>query len=282
MNNVRRQRMWPLCALLLCALLMQTALAANIPKPNQSFFPGTSDKQYKKGAAVIDYGNGFNGYIMVKYTKAGSKRIKCMVAKDDETYQYDIPRDGEFVVLPLQMGNGEYKISIYEQVKGTKYSTKASYAVKAKIDSKYIPYLYPNQYVNYTDSNRAVAKSKELCEGLATEREKYDAIWEFCTEKITYHYIRAMELSSGSASGGYLPVVDDTLREGLGICFDYAALMACMLRVQSIPTQLVIGYADKEYHAWNKVLLDGEWVRADPTFGSTGSAAEKYTEERRY
>ena len=283
MNDVRRQRIfWLLCALL-CALLMQTVSAAGLPpKPNQSYFPSTSDKQYKKSGVVIDYGNGFNGYIMVKYTKKGDKRIKCQVTKDDESYQYDIPRDGEFVVLPLQMGSGEYKIAIYEQVKGTKYSAKASYNVKAKIDSKYIPFLYPNQYVNYTEMNRAVAKSRELCEGLETEKEKYEAIWEFCTEKITYHYIRAMELSSGSSSGGYLPDIDDTLREGLGICFDYAALMGCMLRVQSIPTQLVIGYADNQYHAWNKVMLDGEWVRVDATYGSTNSTAQTYTEERRY
>ena len=283
LNNVRRQRIfWPLCALL-CALLMQTVSAAGVPpKPNQAFFPSASDKQYKKSGAVIDYGNGFNGYVMVKYTKSGNKRIKCVVTKDDETYQYDIPRDGEFVVLPLQMGSGSYKIAIYEQVKGTKYSAKASYTVKAKIDSKYIPYLYPNQYVNYTPDSRAVAKSKELCEGLETERAKYDAIWEFCTEKITYHYIRAMEVSSGSSTGGYLPDIDETLREGLGICFDYAALMACMLRTQSIPTQLVIGNADNQYHAWNRVMLDGEWVRADATYGATGSIASEYTEERRY
>ncbi len=68
-----------------------------------------------------------------------------------------------------------------------------------------------------------------------------------------------------------------------GICFDYASLMAAMLRVEDIPTRLVIGYAGDAYHAWvsvytveqgwidNLIYFDGNnWRFMDPTFNSTG------------
>ena len=67
-----------------------------------------------------------------------------------------------------------------------------------------------------------------------------------------------------------------------GICFDYAALMAGMLRSQGVPCKLVIGYAGDVYHAWISVwseetgwiegivFFDGEnWQRMDPTFASS-------------
>ncbi len=277
-NAVNRRGRWVLEVLFACVLMLQMASAAAPPKPNQGLYPSASGKTYEKSGVVIDYGNAYDGYVMVKYTKSGSKRVKCIVTKSDNQYNYDIPRDGKYVVLPLQMGSGKYKIALFEQISGTKYSALTSKSVEVELSSKYIPYLYPNQYVDYNQDTRAVAKSNELCAGLATEREKFDAIWKFCTQEISYHYIRASTVQSG-----YLPDIDQVLRENLGICFDYSALMACMLRTQQIPTQMVIGYADKTYHAWNKVLLDGEWIRKDATFNSTGAGdAKNYTEERRY
>ena len=80
----------------------------------------------------------------------------------------------------------------------------------------------------------------------------------------------------------YLPDVDSTLSEKKGICFDFAALMCCMLRSQGIPTQLVIGYADACYHAWNRVYVDGQWRLIDTTSEITSLVVRQYTPERRY
>ena len=76
------------------------------------------------------------------------------------------------------------------------------------------------------------------------------------------------------------------LTRGKGICFDYAALMAAMLRSQSIPTRLVTGYAGTAYHAWidvwsetegwihNVIFFDGNnWELMDPTFAAAGGGA---------
>ena len=69
----------------------------------------------------------------------------------------------------------------------------------------------------------------------------------------------------------------------MGICQDLTALAACMLRVQGIPAKLVIGYADRSYHAWNNVLIDGEYVMLDVTADLKGiSGNVVYTVERCY
>ena len=59
---------------------------------------------------------------------------------------------------------------------------------------------------------------------------------------------------------GYIPNPDSTLEEGAGICYDFAALTASMLRSANIHAKLVKGYSTYTpvYHAWNEVLIDGE------------------------
>ena len=85
--------------------------------------------------------------------------------------------------------------------------------------------------------------------------------------------------------------MDEILTSGTGICLDYAAVMAAMLRSQSIPTRLEVGYAKDAYHAWISVYtketgwlngiisFDGKtWTLMDPTFGanSSESALKKF------
>lgn len=97
---------------------------------------------------------------------------------------------------------------------------------------------------------------------------------------------------AASVKSGYLPVLDDTLASGKGICFDYAALMTGMLRSQGVPCKLVVGYSGRQYHAWisvwteesgwvdGAVFFDGStWQRMDPTYISSGknsAAIQKY------
>ena len=83
-------------------------------------------------------------------------------------------------------------------------------------------------------------------------------------------------------SGGksdYCPLSIDTLSAS---GFDYAALVACMLRTQGVRCKLVIGYADSYYHAWNEVLLDEKWTRYDTTSMASGLKVVSYTTERVY
>ena len=65
-----------------------------------------------------------------------------------------------------------------------------------------------------------------------------------------------------------MPNIEQTLKSKSGICYDYAALMAGMLRSLNIPTKLVKGYKNdlNNYHAWNEVLIEDKWVIIDTTY----------------
>ena len=99
---------------------------------------------------------------------------------------------------------------------------------------------------------------------------------QYITDNITYDHNLAETVASG-----YIPSVDSVLASGKGICFDYAAVMATMLRSQGIPTRLEVGYAGQAYHAWISTYvsdvgwIDGiiqfngsSWTLMDPTFAA--------------
>ena len=78
-----------------------------------------------------------------------------------------------------------------------------------------------------------------------------------------------------------MPNLNKIYKKKKGICFDYAALMAAMLRSQRIPTKLQVGYAGEAYHAWiscyvdeigwvdNIISFDGkDWSLMDPTLAA--------------
>jgi len=268
------------CLMFLCAVLAVQAIArAQSANNRQILMPELSEDGkgvFSKSGVVIDHSNSSQGYVMVKY-KESDRRLKVRITLDKKNYDYDLNGRGEFEVFPLQMGDGKYKITVFQERKKNEYATLASTTITVKLDSPVISFLYPSQYVHYAAASKAVAKSFELTEGITDDTEKVKAIFNFVRRQISYDFVLA-----NSAKSGYLPDIDDVLAKRKGICFDYAALMACMLRVQGIPTQLVIGYADKQYHAWNNVGLDGKWYRYDPTFASIGNKAQNYTEERRY
>lgn len=259
--------------MLAAVMLLATALAGVLYLPEM-----TENGQKKKNGTVVDAGHANEGYVYVKHRES-KKRLKLRIASGGETYTYDLNQNGEFELFPLQMGSGTYKISVYEQVRGTQYSGVSSISIKAEIDDENLPFLYPSQYVMFGADSQAVAMSDELCAGLATDVQKAQAIEAYVTDKFMYDYMKAVNIGSVST---YLPDVDSTLAEKKGICFDFAALVCCMLRAQGIPTQLVIGYADARYHAWNRVLIDGSWRLIDTTAAITGTNVRIYTPERRY
>ena len=175
------------------------------------------------------------------------------------------------------MGSGTYKVSVYEQVKGTQYQSVSSISVSAQLTDEFTPFLYPNQYAWYEADSQAVAQADALCRALDSDAQKVEAVRGYITSHFLYDYMRAVTVKSG-----YLPDVDKTLAEQKGICFDFAALVCCMLRAQGIPTQMVVGRADASYHAWNRVYVDGQWRLIDTTAEITNTVVRQYTPERRY
>ena len=240
--------------------------------------------------ATIDVSNASEGYIMANYTGTNEKVKLQIKGPDSVTYTYNL-HGAEYEVFPLTAGDGTYTVGIFENISGTKYSTAISTDFNVTITNTFGPYLYPNQYVNFISSSLPVAKAVELAYPANTELEVVEYVYNYIIENFTYDYDKASSVASG-----YLPVVDVVYESGSGICFDYAALMATMLRSQNIPTRLEVGYLGEEYHAWistyiqdmgwvNGVIkFDGtSWSLMDPTYASASKSPKRFlTEDSKY
>ena len=232
--------------------------------------------------AVIDYSNTADGYVMVKYTASTAQKLKVLVKGPTTTYTYNLAADGAWDTYPLSDGSGSYTVGVYENVSGTKYAAVLSQSVTVTLKDEFAPFIRPNQYVDYENAPNTVAKAAELTAGKKDTLTKVQAVYEYVVKNITYD-----KQLAASVQSGYLPVLDTVLAKKTGICFDYAALMAGMLRSQGIPCKLVVGYAGTAYHAWISVwtaengwvegiiYFDGStWQRMDPTFASSGKQSD--------
>ena len=215
--------------------------------------------------AEIDFSCADEGYISAVYT-GKSERAKLRVKCGNMQYDHDLAADGTREFFPL-MESGSYSVKVYELVTGKSYGEAVSAEFDANIKSATGMYLYPNKYINFDSKSDCVKKAAELCAGVGGEVEKIAEIFGFVTDNITYDKKLAATVTSG-----YIPDPDKTLAKGTGICFDYASLMAAMLRSQNIPARLVIGYAEPDiYHAWNEIYTkETGWITPELFLKSKG------------
>ena len=226
---------------------------------------------------TLDASNAVNGYVMARTGPSGSA-YKLRVTKDGMQLMYDLYANGQYDTFPLQLGSGNYTFELFRNVGGSKYAQAGAITIQAQLINENSAFLLPNQYVNYNQYSQAVQISEELCANLTTDAEKLDAVRRYITSTCVYDTNKAKSVAPGT-----LPSIDYLLQNHMGICQDIAATVACMLRVQGIPTQLVIGYANQYYHAWNNVLIDGQYRLVDVTAELNAAySGVTYTTERFY
>lgn len=230
---------------------------------------------YSNDYVDVDASHTDEGYLMAAY-RGESRQVKLQLTGPDYmTYTYDLAGN-DFQVFPLSAGNGIYQLGIYENISGSQYATVFSQEITAAISNTMGPFLYPNQYVQFDASSDAVAIASRLVTGAHDDLEAISAVFDYVINNISYDYDKAFNVQSG-----YIPDIDEILKQKKGICLDYAAVMTSMLRSQQIPTRLEVGYAGEVYHAWIStyvedkgwingiVQFDGQnWSIMDPTFAA--------------
>ncbi|MGN0158731.1 MAG: transglutaminase family protein [Brotaphodocola sp.] len=232
---------------------------------------------YGNSRVTIDASNIGQGYVMVKYNGSAGK-IKVQITKQDVVYTYDLNARDDYEVFPFSEGDGTYTVKVFEHVSGNQYAQAFSQSLSVTMPDPFAPFLTPNQYVNFKDGSAAVETGEQVAAGAVNQISVLTSIYNYVIGNISYDKEKAETVQSG-----YLPDVDQILAVKKGICFDYASLMAAMLRSQDIPAKLVIGYTGGLYHAWinvyiedvgwidNCIYFDGQnWSLMDPTFASSG------------
>lgn len=250
-----------------------SASAATVRTP-----AATGSVTYGNALVTVDASNSSEGYVMVKYTGSNPK-IKVQITKDGvETYTYNLNSSGNYEVFPFSEGSGNYSIKVFENISGNQYSQAFSQSVSVQLANELSPFLYPNQFCNYSAASAAAPLADELTKNAADELTKVASVYNWVVDNISYD-----EQLAATVTSGYLPNIDSILAKKKGICFDYAALMTSMLRMENVPTKLVVGYSGSAYHAWisvytqasgwvdSVIYFDGNaWKLMDPTFASNG------------
>ena len=236
---------------------------------------------YQNDFASIDASNTSQGYVMVKYNGTNEKVKLQITCPDQSCYTYLISGRGAYDTFPLTAGNGSYALQVLENVAGDTYTVSLTQSINVSIEDEFLPFLYPNQYVNFHADSQAVSKGSDLAKDTYSDLDVVQNIYNYVIKNISYDTEKAQNVSYG-----YVPDVDDTLSSKKGICFDYAALMTSMLRSQNIPTKLEVGYSGDAYHAWISTYIDDKgwvddiiqfdgdtWQIMDPTLAATNDSA---------
>lgn len=294
----KKKRRFLCIPVILCVILLFSSCGKDISASNDTkktnrdnepvVLTGSADGTvtYGNESVTIDASHTQNGYLMISYTGQNPKVKLQITGADDITYTYNLHGDG-YETFPLTAGSGTYQIGIFENIEGTSYATLFTQSIDAQLENEFDPYLYANQYVNFNANSKAVAEAKKISSSAGDDLEVIQNVYNYMISNFTYDYDKAATVQSG-----YIPDVDEVFEQKTGICFDYAAVMATMLRCERIPTRLEVGYAGDIYHAWISTYIhdkgwvngiiefDGkDWKLMDPTFASTSSDPKDFVTE---
>lgn len=232
--------------------------SSNTSKPKEA---PKKEPAKETAAPVIDTSKANSGSFRAK--GSSNKKLKVMVVKGSEKYTYDLKGNNTYQSYPLQLGDGLYKLSIMENIEGTRYKYLYSKEVTVKTSNPNAKYLTSVQMINWNNSMGAIKKAKAIA-GSGSDKQKASKIYSYVVSAIKY------DTSITSLKSGYVPSINKTYSSKKGICYDFASITAGMLRSVGVPTRLIKGTSNNVngYHAWNEVLIGGKWYIIDTSYDS--------------
>lgn len=210
------------------------------------------------------------GYLLARCQAAFAGEV--VLDKEEDQLVAVLPADGEYHSYPLALGNGVYALTLYLPDAAGVLGAVFSQLLEVALTDEKAPFLLPGYMVPYGEDSQVVAFARTFAAGAETEEELVIDAFNWVCDNVVYDH----SLLDDVVQGHYLPDLDRVLDEKTGICLDYAALLAAVLRINGIPCQLVAGDVDTPgglvYHAWNLVWSEeADWTRWDPTFSASRS-----------
>lgn len=245
-----------------------------------AFFLVLCSEQRVSAASTEDdtFQDNENGIITISYNNTSNTKMKIGVTKDKQSYYYDLKNGQNEIDVPLNMGNGTYKLKILKNISGTKYSVIESTNIELELEDDNIVYLQSNVIINFDLEDKAIAKAESLTKNCKSDAEIVRTIYKYIVKNFGYDYDKVATLTSG-----YIPDIEIVYKNKKGICYDISAIMAAMMRSQGVEVKLVTGYTPNikgVYHAWNSVYdeKNGTWYTIDATYDiAMYQANRKYT-----
>lgn len=134
-----------------------------------------------------------------------------------------------------------------------------------QLPMQYLRYLLPSRYC---DSDKLKEFAQQQFGQIPHGLQLVQAICDWVHYNIEYRF----------ASGSPLTAASDILRQGYGVCRDFAHLAASLCRCFNIPTRYVTGYVPDvmcwdpgtpmDFHAYIEVYVGGRWQTFDARFNT--------------
>ena len=250
---------------------------------------------YENGYVRINTNTANKGYIEVQSLDPDAESIRVVMHADVQDarlgygqWHYNSNQKGKSTLkAALTYGNATYEIDIWTTLSSkvlgiTRSTRKARLTVTLNNVSDTGGFLLSTGEVVYSSSMQFIKKADEIAATCSNDFEKVSKIYAWLTSYLDYEIA-----DEGTALGIYKCNLDKVYERGYGACYDYAVILAAMLRSQGIPCKVVFGrYTDSDYgHVWNEIYIDSNgsittdkvdiggnrWCRLDPTMSHTNS-----------
>lgn len=191
-------------------------------------------------------------------------------------------------------GAGKYSVEVWANT-----STNMADVSHSNYEGKFETENLDNRSVDLLPSGKVQSNSPEIIAlsqkiigdaHAVTDLDKAHAIHDWLIKNIQYNYLGVHIDDNGvitsSTSRNYDAL--ESLHDGNAICEGYSNLYAALNRAAGIPTRVVYGNiiypkkgetwekdGTKNTHAWNQVLVDGNWITVDATWDVWNSSIKQ-------
>lgn len=111
----------------------------------------------------------------------------------------------------------------------------------------------------YCPSDKMEERAREIVQGCSPGYPQVDRIRQWIHGHLEYQYGVSNETTCAL----------DTLRDGAGVCRDFAHVGVALCRSLNVPARVVVGYLlglePMDMHAWFEAFVGGRWYAFDPT-----------------
>ena len=128
---------------------------------------------------LIDISHLDQGYVMAYYSGTSEKANIQLIGPDEIEYKYFIKPEDGYVTLPITSGNGTYTVKTYENISGTQYASLYTENIEVTLENDYVPYLYPNQYVNFSKESKIVSKASDIVKNATSDLDAVSSIYHY-------------------------------------------------------------------------------------------------------
>ena len=152
---------------------------------------------YENEFAVIDASHSDQGYVMIHYLGTCEKVKVQLIGSNEEPYTYLLNQSCEWNTFPFSMGSDNYTVRILENVGGDSYAIALTQEIAVSLENDFLPFLYPNQYVNFSADSQAVSMAQELSSGADTDLDVVSNIYHYIIQNISYDTKKAETVTYG-------------------------------------------------------------------------------------